>query len=822
MTNDTHTPPHTNAEILAAVFAPYEPLPGGAMPQVTGFAGPPAKARGTAWAGERYRPGVSVDGEPLNRYYTLATYTPTTTTKTAKDCRAIVGVMLDDIGTEKTVPLSRLDACPPSYTIETSPGNFQCVYLFDRPLTDTAAVTALHESMVLSGLCDPGAKSPATRWGRLPFSVNGKHDPAFNVRLVEFHPERRYTIDQIYDALELARKPKASRAAPLPHNTEDDLYVPVGENPVLVKLKEAGLYKRLLPVDGQGRRKHDLKCPWVQDHSDGLDSGTCYMEPDSQYPLGGFACLHSHGSALHIRDLLTYLGIDTTTAKHRPTIRLAAGALPQNVSDAEKLLAKSGNYFQRADSIVTVVTTPGTNETTIREVRAPALMVALSNVAIFQRYTPQKTLVQTDPSDRLIQSLASATNYGWLPPLQGLAHQPHLRTDGSLVTTPGYDDETMLYGVFNTDKYQIANKPTKADAAAALGELMGLLNEFSFITEADRAAALAAILTAAIRAALPLAPMVHIRAPSSGSGKSYLSQLIAAFASAAMAQAQAFPSREEESEKVLLSSLLPAPAVLLFDNLTTDIQPFKMLCSMLTEPRITGRVLGASRTASVSTRVLVLSNGINVGPTADMARRVLTINLDPMSERPAEREYHAHPVELVRGNRERFVSLALTVVRAWIVAGRPVTQCPPLGSFGVWRELCTQPLMWLGLPDPAANVFAALTDDPNKAELSQVLHAWHASFGKEPLLVREVLGSFDMSDDLREALTAAASDKGVISPVRLGYWLKRHAGRIVGGLRLVPGRGGKASAARWAVEPIAQRTAPPVSADCADLFDIAA
>ena len=425
MNNDTHTLPRTNAEFIDVVHGPFAAALNGARPQVTGFPGNPAKARGNAWAGERYRPGiVSVDGDPLNRYFTLAIYDPATTTKTAKDCWAVAGLMLDDLGS-KAAPLERLNACPPSYIIETSPGNFQCGYLFTEPVLDIAAVTALHESMVLAGLCDPGAKSPATRWGRLPFSINAKHEPAFVVRLVELHIERRYTIDQLYAGLELAHKPKASRAAPPPHNPDDDLFVDAGENQVLVKLKADVLYKRLLPVDSTGRRKHDITCPWVHDHTDGLDSGTAYIEPDAQYPLGGFACLHSHGSALHVRDLLTYLGIDTTTAKHRPTIRLAAGALPQNVSDAEKLLAKSGSYFQRADSIVTVVTTPGTNETTIREVRAPALMVALSNVAIFQRYTPQKTLAPTDPSDRLIQSLASATSYEWLPPLQGLAHQPH-------------------------------------------------------------------------------------------------------------------------------------------------------------------------------------------------------------------------------------------------------------------------------------------------------------------------------------------------------------------------------------------------------------
>jgi hypothetical protein len=45
-----------------------------------------------------------------------------------------------------------------------------------------------------------------------------------------------------------------------------------------------------------------------------------------------------------------------------------------------------------------------------------------------------------------------------------------------------------------------------------------------------------------------------------------------------------------------------------------------------------GRILGRNKMVTAGTRVLVLYRN-NVGPTADMSRRVVTINLDPGSTR---------------------------------------------------------------------------------------------------------------------------------------------------------------------------------------------
>jgi len=121
--------------------------------------------------------------------------------------------MLDDIGT-KAAPRSRLDPLPPSVLVQTSEGNYQALYLFPEPVpvAGLARVEALQDSLVIAGLCDPGAKGPATRNCRMPFGVNGKHSPPQPCALVEWRPDLRYTIEQITRGLALpALVPKAPR-----------------------------------------------------------------------------------------------------------------------------------------------------------------------------------------------------------------------------------------------------------------------------------------------------------------------------------------------------------------------------------------------------------------------------------------------------------------------------------------------------------------------------------------------------------------------------------------------------------------------------------
>jgi len=779
----------SNADFLSAIFGALE---GGTRPFVCGFEGHPKDG---TWAGTTWEPVVTpVDAPDTNWYFTLATFSPDgdgTYKRQKKQFAALYGIMLDDIGT-KASDRSRLDGLPPSWLIETSPGNYQAGYLFANPITDGALAEALIKATIAAGLCDPGASGPLTRYGRLPAAVNGKHEPAFACRLVDWDATRRYTPQQIADGLELelqeptASKPKTSSRAAKVSAGEDEVYTPrPSANPVIEALQAQGRYKKAL-----GDGKHDVSCPWSHEHTGGVDDGAVYFEPDEHYPVGGFKCHHGHCAGRHIRALVDHLGIPMSAAKHKPTIRIAPGELTRVIDAAERELAATGRHYQRSGQVVTITTDPGSKEKVITTLGQPALVKALADVAIWEKFDARSGgFVPTDPSAHHVSIFYGAQDYKHLPVLNGLARQPYLRQDGSLMARSGYDEATGLFGIFDETAFNIEDAPTRADAEAALHALMQLLDEFSFAEDTDRSAALAAMLTATVRPSLPQAPMFHVKAPQVSSGKSYLTALISAFATPTIPSATSFPSNEEECLKLLLSSLLTGPAALVFDNLTTDLLPHKTLCSALTDEFITGRILGVSKTATVSTRTLFLSSGNNVDPVRDMARRCVTVRLDPACETPATRKFRHNPVGEVRSHRGRYVSLALTIIRAWIAAGRPTTPCSPLASYETWGELMRQPLLWLGLPDPATSVFAAMAADPDRETLGRLLTILHKMVGNRPTMVREIVGKASRVSsnpdhvELYEVLSDIADERGQINRKRLGRWIARHAGRLVGGLK---------------------------------------
>lgn len=800
----------SNAEFLHALFSD---LSGDAAPVVTSFAGNPTQVSAAAWQSRRWRDGENALPANANNYFSLASFRPDEAgvhRRRKAQFAALHAVMLDDIGGK--VPGERL-TLPPTWRLETSPGNHQAGYLLAEPLTDGLAADRLMNAVVVAGLCDPGANGPRARLARLPVGVNGKHTPLFVCRMVSWVPDRRYSVADLVAGLQLETKPaeRAKRAAMRSQSTRPDDGDPVWiprpeENAVLAALRERGLYKAPL---GDGR--HDITCPWVQEHTGAVDGGTVYFEPDDNWPLGGFKCLHGHCSERHIRALLGYLGIEINAARMKPTIRIVAGEIHRVVDAAERELAQSRRHYQRGGLIVTVVTDPGTRETRIQEVSLQALVRSLAGAASWERYDARaQDWVRTDPPARHAGVLFDSSSYPHLPLLTGLTRQPYLRPDGSLMTAAGYDATTGMFGVFNAREFAVPDAPSRAQAGAALALLNDLLAEFSFAAEVDRAAALTAMLTAAVRSSLPVAPLFHVRAHMVGSGKSYLCELITAFATPQRGTPTTFPADDEECRKLLLAELLRAPAVVEFDNLTGDLVAHKSLCTALTSEFVSGRILGISKTATVGTRALFLSSGNNVGPVQDMTRRCITIRLSPQVEVPAARSFRRP--DLVRDvlrERGRYVSAALTIIRAWIVAGRPKAECKSLASYSVWSELCRQPLLWLGCLDPTASVFEAMTEDPDRETLSRLLDAWFSVFGTTEAMVRDVVRMAHVLNDehaeLREVLRDIADDRGEINRRKLGWWIRRHAGRIVDGRRIVRARGsqdGKGSAERWRVEVV--------------------
>lgn len=800
-----------NLTFLNAVF---HTLPDKAQITVTSFHGDPQPPQGQANWSYGTRDKVATPAT-ANNYYCISSHYPGDDGQVKRrksHFAALHSIVLDDIGAK--VPIDRVTLAP-SYIIETSPGNFQYGYILDAPIEDAGAADRLMHAIVDAGLCDPGANGATARNMRLPVAINGKakyfdaDGQPWQCKLSEWHPDHHFSVESLISGLEIelapAGRPKrekkrmnATLAEAIDANA-DDVYVPrASENPVIAALQKSGFYKQPL---GDGR--HDITCPWVHEHTDQVDHGTAYFEPNDFYHIGGFKCQHSHGAEKRLGALLEFLQVPMAAARMKPTIRTAAGELHRIVDRMENELATTGRHYQRGGAIATISTAPATSESVIQTVSAPALTRALSAACLWERYDARSNeYVRSDPPTRHCAVLFDSQNYPHLLSLVGIARQPYLRPSGDVVATAGYDSESCLFGVFDTRKFIIPKSPTKADALAALKRLSDLLSEFYFSDEYDRAAALSLMLTAAIRTSLPHAPMIHVKAHVMGSGKSFLCKIATAIATPAPSSPVSFPENEEECGKLLLSMLLKSPAVIEFDDLSGDILPFAKLKTAITDESVSGRILGQTKEITVSTRTLILSSGNNVGAIRDMCRRVLTINIDPMCETPATRTFkRPHLLAEVKANRGQHISDCLTIVRAWHLAGRPESDIPPIASFTDWSGFCRQSLVWLGLPDPAAKMFEQMSDDPDAELLGRFMQAWQGEFCTSPAMVRDLVSNVEQrpSSELAHVVREIAEERGgQISRERLGRWIKRHEGRFIGNLRLVPEKNSRNSKA-WRV-----------------------
>jgi hypothetical protein len=203
----------------------------------------------------------------------------------AANCDYVLCMMLDDIGTKSKIP-----PLPPTWIMETSEGSFQWGYGFtDQPSKGefSAAITAIAEA----GYTDPGAIN-AVRNFRIPGSVNLKPGrDLFRSRLVEFHPDREYTLPQICEALGVTPA-EADTARVLSFKLRD-----TGKDTVLDWMNDKGLV--LSHVNPEGWM--GIVCPNNTMHTDG-QIGARYKPLDRS-----FCCYHGHCEGFNTQAFLSWV-----------------------------------------------------------------------------------------------------------------------------------------------------------------------------------------------------------------------------------------------------------------------------------------------------------------------------------------------------------------------------------------------------------------------------------------------------------------------------------------------------------------------------------
>jgi hypothetical protein len=479
-----------------------------------------------------------------------------------------------------------------------------------------------------------------------------------------------------------------------------------------------------------------------------------------------------------------------------PRIEVRGGELPRIVNEAEDALLLLGReFYQRSGLMVRPVLNKlkaaddrETMSWQLIPITPPHMVETLSCAAQFVRYDARKKkLTAIDAPLRVAETYLARQGHWKLPVLSGIVCAPFLRPDGSLCETPGYDPTTGL--LFKPDGQVfplIVDTPTQSDAEIAFERLNELIAGFPFVSAADRAVALSAVLTLLDRRSMATAPLHAFTAPVAGTGKSLLVDVAAVLATGRLMPVIAQGRSEEELEKRLGAALLAGDIGISIDNCERVLSS-SFLCQTLTQPRLSIRLLGQSRNVITESNATLFATGNNLEIAGDLVRRCLLSTMDAGLERPELREFTTNVIEEARNRRGELVAAGLTVLRAWQVAGED-SSATPLGGFEQWSQRVRDALLWLGCADPCDTILKVRSGDPEREALVTVIEQWRAHL--------TVGSTYTVKDIIERAINVPAfytallnvaeiGAGGTVSNKRMGWWLKRVEGKIVNGMRLL-------------------------------------
>jgi hypothetical protein len=467
------------------------------------------------------------------------------------------------------------------------------------------------------------------------------------------------------------------------------------------------------------------------------------------------------------------------------------------------------------------------NSPRISPLPAPYLRGILAECAwwyVWRIVKKEAVKAQVHPPEWAVKNVHARGHWERVRALENVVETPFLRPDGSLCERPGYDDATGILYEPTCAFPAIPDQPTRENARAAREFLNEAFYDFPFPTDAHRAAAHAAVLTPLARTAFRgCAPLFLIDANTRGSGKSLLCDVVSEIV-AGRPFARMTPTDDDSEMRKRITSLAIAGAPLvLIDNVAGALGT-PSLDAALTAEVWRDRVLGASRDVELPLFAVWYATGNNIIVAGDLSRRVVHVRLESALENPETRTGFRYPdlMQSVRENRPLLVMAALTVLRAFCVAGRPKQNISAWGSFEGWSRLVRHALVWAGDADPGDTREALRAEsDVASAALADLVAGWEevsARFGGQ-CTVAQVLGELARNDaahgdphdreplrfeTLRNAFAELCpGPAGKLPSVRqVGNTLRRFRGRVVAGKALTSPREDRNGSAVWTVRAV--------------------
>lgn len=442
----------------------------------------------------------------------------------------------------------------------------------------------------------------------------------------------------------------------------------------------------------------------------------------------------------------------------------------------------------------------------IHELQLPKLKSIMSDSINFEVYDRRaEDYVSKVPPNDIVAAVFADVHLEGIPELVGIIEAPTMRADGTVLDVPGYDASTRLLYAPCEHYPAVPDSPTHEDAKRALELLQEPWVNFPVTSESGKALPVAALMTIVCRSAIAgSTPAFVFDASTAGSGKTLQAKCVSIIANGRAASMSTWPTESTEIEKMMASYALEGAGTVLFDNVTAPMGG-GTLDKVLTAGSgpVSFRVLGKSKIVSAPWRAAFIATGNNVQIVADTARRTLIQRLETGCERPEERDHskYKHPdlTAWCAENRAQLVVAALTLLRAYFVAGKPKQSIVSWASFQEWTDTIASAIVWAGGPNMLeARATVATDEDLGTMALRTLVKEWQR-FAPEGITAKGALDALytpdfmrgnaapDGWDDLRSAIEELAPpgrsghkpDSG-----KLGLALRKVKRRVLGGLTI--------------------------------------
>jgi hypothetical protein len=337
-----------------------------------------------------------------------------------------------------------------------------------------------------------------------------------------------------------------------------------------------------------------------------------------------------------------------------------------------QLLAQTGNYFCKGGATVTIgrdkdrtpVLEPLKSSTLASVFETVAQLMC--NVKKAGVVTSEMTIC-SEQEAKLIQHSTSFQSA--LPPIHLLSPCPVLaERDGRLVQISGYDRDSGIL----TFGEPAPDMPLEA----AVNLLSEMLDDFRFATSADRARALAAIITPAMVFGNLLggrAPVDLGEADASQTGKGYRNKITAVLYRDTVKTITQKKGGVGSLEETFATALIQGRNFISFDNVRGEINS-PALESFLTEDSYLARVPHMAAVEVDPRRVIVQFTSNKADITIDLANRSSCVRILKHSEGYHFRRYPEGGIlDHVRASQPLYLGAVFAVVRAWHAAGKPHT-----------------------------------------------------------------------------------------------------------------------------------------------------